>query len=115
MVAACGGDDDGGGASDTTVALVEGSETVEARDNLFEPDDLSVPAGTTIVFENTGRNEHNVVPAEGTADTISVDVEDLEPGATAERRLTEPGEYRYYCSIHGTETAGMVGTITVTG
>ncbi len=25
----------------------------------------------------------------------------------------EPGEYAYYCTLHGTETAGMVGTIRV--
>ena len=25
----------------------------------------------------------------------------------------EPGEYPYYCTLHGTETAGMVGTIRV--
>lgn len=85
------------------------------RDNTFEPAELSVPAGTTVVFDNVGRNEHNVIPAEGTPEAITVDVDDLAPGAAAERRLTEPGEYRYYCSIHGTETAGMVGTITVTG
>ena len=85
------------------------------RDNTFEPEALTVAAGTTITFDNVGRNEHNVVPAEGTSDAIAVDVDDLAPGTAAERRLTEPGEYRYYCSIHGTETAGMVGTITVTG
>ena len=32
------------------------------------------------------------------------------PENTAE---DEPGEYAYYCSIHGTKTAGMTGTVTV--
>ena len=27
--------------------------------------------------------------------------------------FTEPGVYDYYCSIHGTTTAGMVGSVTV--
>jgi plastocyanin len=28
--------------------------------------------------------------------------------------FTEPGIYAYYCSIHGTDVVGMVGSITVT-
>ena len=27
----------------------------------------------------------------------------------------EPGEYRYYCSIHGSTEVGMVGTVVVNG
>lgn len=97
------------------VTLVEGvTVTVAAEDNQFVPESLEVAAGTEVVFDNVGRNEHNVIPVDDDQDAVRVDTEDLEPGAQAARRLTELGTYRYYCSIHGTETAGMVGTITVT-
>ncbi len=118
--AGCGDDaggDEGGAGATPEVTLVDPSVVadVEARDNRFEPDAIEVAAGTTVRFENTGRNEHNVVAADGTPGAIAVDVDDLAPGATVERRLTEPGTYQYYCSLHGTATAGMTGTITVTG
>jgi plastocyanin len=29
--------------------------------------------------------------------------------------FTEPGEYPYYCTAHGTKTRGMIGKIVVTG
>jgi plastocyanin len=28
--------------------------------------------------------------------------------------FTEPGEYPYHCTIHGTTTVGMIGTVVVT-
>lgn len=104
------------GCGDTAepVTLVEGvTVTIAAEDNQFVPADLEVAAGTEVVFDNVGRNEHNVVPVDDDRSAIRVDTADLEPGAQAARRLTELGSYRYYCTIHGTETAGMVGTVTV--
>lgn len=108
---ACGSD---GGGSDTT--LVEGvTENVDALDNSFAPEELTVAAGTEIVFTNRGRNDHNVIPADPDQDW-SIEVDDFKPGTEATPvRLTEPGTYGFYCSIHGTPTAGMIGTITVEG
>ena len=108
---ACGGDD---GGSDTT--LVEGvTENVDALDNSFAPEELTVQAGTEIVFTNRGRNDHNVIPADSEQDW-EIPVDDFKPGTEAAPiRFTEPGTYGFYCSIHGTATAGMIGTITVEG
>ena len=47
-------------------------------------------------------------------DSWGVEVTEFAPGAVYTHTFTEPGEYAYYCSIHGTEQVGMVGTITVT-
>lgn len=103
------------GQTGGNVVLVEGvTVEVDAVDNAFEPEALEVAAGTEIEFVNQGRNEHDVVPVDDDQDAIRVDIQDLEPGATARRTLTEPGTYAYYCTIHGTPTAGMIGTITVT-
>ena len=103
------------GCGDDAVELVNGvEEHVDTVDNAFQPGGLSVQAGTEVVFRNLGRNEHNVVPVDEDQHWI-VDDEDFGAGDEATRRLTEPGTFDYYCSIHGTAEAGMVGTITVEG
>lgn len=104
----CGGDDD--------VELVDGvTENVDALDNSFQPEELTVPAGAEVVFANRGRNDHNVVPVDEDEDW-AIAVDDLKPGAEGvTHRFTEPGTYDYFCSIHGTATAGMIGSITVEG
>ena len=86
---------------------------VLAIDNAFDPEEIEVEAGTTVVWRNTGRNEHNVIPADEDAGW-RIDTEDFLPGDQRQVRFTEPGTYRYYCSIHGTTKAGMTGEIVVT-
>ena len=104
----------GCGGGDDDVTLVEGvEEPVQVLDNSFRPAELEVAAGTEVVWENGGRNDHNVLPVEG--DAWGVEAADFEPGATYRHRFTEPGTYAYYCSLHGTTTKGMVGSIVVTG
>lgn len=106
---ACGSD---GG----DVELVEGvRENVDALDNSFAPEEITIPAGAEIVFTNRGRNDHNVVPVDEDQDW-TIEVDDFKPGAPPTPvRFTEPGTYDYFCSIHGTATAGMTGSITVEG
>ncbi len=104
-VAGCGGDD---------VTLVEGVKArVGVIDNTFSPGRLEVAAGTEVEWNNGGRNDHNVLPVDG-ADW-GVDTAAFEPGDAYRFRFTEPGTYAYHCSLHGTTTKGMVGTIVVTG
>ncbi|MGK2950360.1 MAG: cupredoxin domain-containing protein [Acidimicrobiales bacterium] len=110
-VAGCGG----GGGDDAPVELVEGVVVdVRVVDNSYEPETLEVAAGTEVLFDNRGRNEHDVIPVDPERDEITITLEELPPGESVTRRLTQPGTYEYYCSIHGTETAGMIGSITVT-
>ena len=54
-----------------------------------------------------------MLPVEG--DDWGVEADDFTPGDDYSHRFTEPGTYAYYCSLHGTTTKGMVGTIVVTG
>jgi plastocyanin len=104
----------GCGAGATPPILVEGVEVrVSSLDNTFRPDELEVAAGTEVVWTNDGRNVHNVLPVEG--DDWGVEAGDFEPGDEYRHRFTEPGTHPYYCSLHGTTTRGMVGTVVVTG
>jgi plastocyanin len=125
VTAACGDDDSTSGntatddASETTQSDVafddltgQGEVVIQVRDNSFVPEHAMVSAGTTVTFDNRGRNPHNAVPVEDGAFT-EVPTESLQPGQAATVVFDEPGEYPYYCTLHGTETAGMVGTIRV--
>jgi plastocyanin len=95
-----------------TDLTTEADVKVQARDNVFVKPYIEVKAGTTVTFTNRGRNQHNVIAVpEGTFETI--DAEDLEPGTSQEITFTAPGDYPYYCSLHGTTTKGMVGAIRV--
>lgn len=101
-------------SDDPEVTLVEGvSVEITVIDNSYDPEAIEVQAGTEVVFSNRGRNDHDVLPVDDAQDALTIVLADLPPGATVTRRLTEPGTYDYYCSIHGTATAGMIGTITV--
>ena len=85
---------------------------IDVTDNAFGPRDIIVAPGTEIVFTNQGQNEHNVKPAvEGQFETI--ETQQLLPDASASRVFAEPGDYPYFCSIHGTANRGQRGRIVV--
>lgn len=86
---------------------------VLARDNSFLPEDIEITAGTEVRWENRGRNDHNVLPADDTLDW-GVDVDAFAPGDVYSALFDTPGTYPYYCSLHGTSDFGMIGTIVVT-
>ena len=76
----------------------------------FEPDEVSVPAGSHVVltFENRASLPHNLTfGAPISAATATV----IEPGAseTIEFDAPEPGDYEFACTLH----PGMGGTLTV--
>jgi plastocyanin/uncharacterized membrane protein YozB (DUF420 family) len=82
--------------------------TVEISNFAFTPKDLTIDAGTMVIWKNTA-GRHTVF-----ADDISFKSEMLAPGAEFRQSFPKAGSYRYYCSIHG--AAGgtdMAGTITV--
>lgn len=85
---------------------------VDAKDNTFSVQYITVKAGTKVTFDNRGRNPHNVISVDkGKFETVEVNK--FQPGDTAERTFDTPGEYAYYCSLHGTPTAGMIGGVKV--
>jgi plastocyanin len=101
--------------SDVTFAPNGETAKVVAIDNNFLPQTIEVAAGTEVEFVNNGRNPHNVVPADdATASTWGVLEAQFQPKDTYSRVFDRPGTYTYYCTIHGTPTAAMFGTITVT-
>lgn len=109
-----GGDDGASGDAEVPddVVVMDGSDVrVSSLDNTFRAENIQVAPGTRVTWSNDGRNDHDVLPVEG--DDWGVEPEQFQPGDTYEHTFDEPGVYRYYCSIHGTTTAGMIGSVVV--
>jgi plastocyanin len=80
------------------------AQAVDTGDYYFAPASLTIKAGDTVVWTNSGGEAHTV-----TADDGSWGTDDLEPGASFSHSFPRPGTYTYSCVIHD----GQSGTITV--
>lgn len=84
-----------------------GTATVDVVDSAFEPEDITVEAGTTVTWEWVETQApHNVV-----ADDDTFNSGDLMTEGSYSFTFDQPGTYSYFCVAH--KTAGMVGTVTV--
>jgi len=70
----------------------------------FDPAEITVPPGATVVWLNQGTQEHTV-----TADDNSFDSGYKKTGATFQRAFPRPGKYSYHCAPH----PWMKGTVVV--
>lgn len=90
---------------------MDGEAVVTVLDGSFDEEELTVPVGTTVVWEQDGSFAHTV-----TADDGSFDSGTLNSGQRFSFTFDEPGTYPYYCEFHGGEGgSGMSGVITVEG
>ena len=86
---------------------------LDIQDNAFTQRVVVVSAGTEITWTNQGRNEHNVRPAvEGAFEPIST-LDLAEKGDSASLVFETPGDFPYFCSLHGTATNGQTGRVIV--
>lgn len=100
-------------------------QTVELHDNEFRPAVLTVAAGDTITWLWRGENPHGVRVVRSTEEGTEQVYESHEgcgvatpeacgtQGTSKRWKPSEPGDYRFYCPVHGTEVIGMTGTLTV--
>ncbi len=95
--------------------------TVGMTDMGFVPPAITVNVGTKVVWKNSSQVIHNVVDDAGKA-LSKVDVKLpagaspfdsglMQPGQSFSRVFTEPGVYRYVCTLH--EGSGMKGVVIV--
>jgi plastocyanin len=101
---ACSGDDNGGqGPGDGDG---DGNETPEGdvlvRNDFFDPSELQVQAGATVVWTwaSLGR-EHNVTFAD-------VPPSGDQASGTYQRTFSAAGDYSYLCTIHGESMSGVI-------
>jgi plastocyanin len=81
---------------------------VEAFDDFFRPEKITIAAGTQVTWVNVGKRNHTI-----TYQNL-FDV-DIKPGETFTFTFDKAGTYQYYCVTHSeSDHDGMVGTVTVT-
>ncbi|CAB4323599.1 MAG: hypothetical protein F2520_06645 [Actinobacteria bacterium] len=113
MAVSCSGSGSTASTTSTSIAqpVQSGTIAVSSVDNNFRPQDITVTLGSSVVWTNDGRAEHNIVPSGPTP--FHADKESFPPGSSYTWEATELGTFPYFCSIHGTATAGMYGSVTV--
>lgn len=114
-VAACssgGGDGSpvGNGGGNGGGTLPTGDVSLTAS-NTFVPQNLSVPAGRTVVWVNAADVLHSITP-DGHSAWARTTVDDR--AETFSAQFPTAGTFPYYCEFHGAPGSGMHGTITVT-
>src|SRR5205823_7383465 len=86
---------------------VEGTDAIKLVDYAFAPARITVAAGHTITFTNTGTETHNA----SSSDLGGWDTGMLAGGQSAAVTFNRPGMYNFNCSPH----PSMIGQIVVTG
>jgi plastocyanin len=84
-------------------AAAQAAEEAKIVDFDFSPRRLTVAAGTTVTWSNTGQRPHTATDRGGTFDTKPV-----APGASAEVTLSTPGTYFYFCRINPAKMNGVL-------
>lgn len=114
LVAGCGDDEEpagtGSSSADSEAAPSgdtggdESADQVEIAEFLYEPEAVTVDAGTELTWTNA-----DAAPHTATADDSSFDTGTLEKGDSESQTFDKPGTYTYYCRFH----AFMNGTVAV--
>ena len=102
-----GGDDysRGGASPSQSAGPATGEDSATIADFSFSPAALTVTAGTTVTWTNTGSAPHTV-----TADDGSFASDSLSKGKTFSQAFPTAGTFTYHCSIHRQMTASVVVT-----
>jgi plastocyanin len=84
-----------GAGSAVMVAAAAPSATVEIANFKFAPLDLTVSAGTTVIWKNADDSPHRVADINGAYASAALDTDD-----SFSHTFATPGVYRYICSLH---------------
>jgi LPXTG-motif cell wall-anchored protein len=86
------------------IAVAAASTGVEISDFEFSPGAVTVNAGDTVTWSNSGPAEHSATATDGSFDTGILD-----EGGSGSHTFTEAGTFSYVCTPH----PFMKGTVTV--
>ena len=84
-------------------AVNEGGPSVGIENFNYVPADLTVQAGTTVVWTNHDDVEHTVTASDNTFSSPSIATD-----AQFSHTFTEAGTYTYFCAIHPFMTAKVI-------
>jgi plastocyanin len=98
--------------ADVTLTILEGAAT--QGNPAYDPSDLTVKKGQTILVDNVDAMPHTVTNGAGPSDSNSGKIFDTSIINGGEYKVLEtadidPAKYDFYCSVH----PYMVGTLTV--
>jgi plastocyanin len=91
-------------AAGTNVSMVEGNAK-DANTWKFEPNNITVKAGSTVAWVNKGKQPHSASANDGSFDSGA-----MKGGATWEHKFDRPGDFPYVCAFH----PQMTGVVKVT-
>ena len=91
-----------------TATAAAAAAAVSVQDDSFNPFNASLGAGGKVTWTWTGANPHNVTWVAGGFTNSGT-----QTSGTHEVTFPGAGTFSYYCTVHGTPTAGMRGTVTV--
>jgi plastocyanin len=91
-------------AAALATARAAGDAAVKIDNFTFEPQQLTVKAGTTVTWINEDDIPHNIVSSNRTFRSKALDTDDK-----FSFTFTTPGSYEYFCGLH----SYMKATITV--
>jgi plastocyanin len=92
------------------VTIVEGSAKQTPGQKYYDPSELTIKAGTTVVWANADSVSHTVTsgdPSAGPSGAFDSDL--VKPGKTFQHRFDSVGTTPYFCSVH----PWMTGKVTV--
>ena len=97
--------------ADVTLTILEGSATQGNPD--YEPDELTVPKGNTILVDNVDLMPHTLTNGDGPTDANSGKIFDTSIINGGEFKVLETsnvdaGTYPFYCTVHPYMTGTMV-------
>jgi plastocyanin len=88
---------------------------VQVLDNAFDGEAIRIDPGVRVVWRNRGRVPHDIVPVDPSQfdGHFGEGATHFTPGKQYEYTFDKAGTYEYFCSLHGTATAGMRGIVVV--
>ena len=107
---ACGGGGSSKANADSPTNVGAGRPTAEPApqskimiaDNSFTPAELTIPAGTNVVWEWSGTNPHSVLISGRASDTMT-------GSGKFEKLFSTPGTtFPYQCGVHGAAMSGKI-------
>ncbi|MBA3746960.1 MAG: cupredoxin domain-containing protein [Solirubrobacterales bacterium] len=106
LLAGCG-DDDTGKATTAAAPATKASDSIRIKNFIYEPDPVTVKAGTKVTIENADSAPHTVTEQGGSRSFDSGTIKGSESGSVT---FSKAGTFKYFCEFHPT----MKGTVTVT-
>lgn len=90
-------------------SITSSNISVSMGDNYYSLQNITVTAGTRIVWTNNGTSPHTITSTTGIFESGNIG-----SGSTYSYTFNTPGTYNYFCRFHGSPNSGMTGTVIVT-